>query len=471
MPFPGQFSGYQQRSQTNTCFNGQINLTLPNAQLIPIFTSSNSPGVFQSSFYQRSQTNKSILAIERRLLEQKSTGVIYGFGFPGASLLDRILMSLQCGIGTEERWALGALVEMSFSANSFWTFKDNDVLTTTLLKRLASDIRTESGNEEDRKEGCFSTRKGDTDTILPFGKAAISHKELIRQQHDLEALLVLRNMAVIPENAQYLANSPLSPSILIYEFDINNYGVNEEHLHYCIELLGMASVYMKCNSFDDPLFQSVIKLISAGEDWSTIVPALRSMSRLLIRDEANICKSLPNSFIPQIIRYLLTTDYELITASLDFLYQYTAHPENISMVTTDATNTTAIRSHLIRLLTFGMKEIALDNKPEYHWLAKHIPDPAPETAPELKPEVLAEHMTFTEPDCAAVWTHSCYEPNLHSEVTQISLWKTYEAQFKSQARADGTRLLPAVEFIRNVAATFRSSQAVVSTLPNGQKCL
>lgn len=231
----------------------------------------------------------------------------------------------------------------------------------------------------------------------------------------------------------------------------------------------MTSIYTKCNSFDDPLFQSVVKLISAGEDWSTIVPALRSMSRLLIRDKANICKSLPSLFIPQVIRYLFTTDYELITPSLDFLYQYTAHPENIAMITMDSTNTTAVRSHLIRLLIFGMNEIILDNQPEYHRLAKRIPDPAPETTPELRPEIVAELMTFTEPDRATLWTHSCYEPNPHSEVTQISLWKTYEAQFKPQARAGGTRLLPAVDFIRNVAATFRNSQVVVSTLPNGQK--
>lgn len=51
--------------------------------------------------------------------------------------------------------------------------------------------------------------------MLPFGKGTISHKEFIRQQQDLEALLMLRNMAAIPENARYLANSPLSTSILI----------------------------------------------------------------------------------------------------------------------------------------------------------------------------------------------------------------------------------------------------------------
>lgn len=115
VPFPG----YQQQSQTNGSFNGQINLTLANVQAIPISTPFNSPGVFQSSFYPHPQTNESVLAIERQLLEQKSTGATYSFGFTGASVLDRILMSLQCGIETEEQWALGALVEMSSSANSF----------------------------------------------------------------------------------------------------------------------------------------------------------------------------------------------------------------------------------------------------------------------------------------------------------------------------------------------------------------
>lgn len=446
----------RQAQGPNGFMGGGIMATLPNVVVTPISTPSNNPAGFQSPFYQQPQINDASLTIEKRLLEQKSSGATFGFGAGGVNILTRVLMSLQCGIETEEQWALGALVEMSCSPTPFWTFNDNDILTTTLLKRLKTKSYTDEA--QDKK----------TDAIFEFDKNTVSQENLIKQQRDLELLLTLRNMAVAPENAKYLAKLPLCKDIIAYGLDITNYGVNEEYLHYCIELLEMTSIFMKCDSFQDTLFQNLVRLVSDGDDRSILVPALRSMSRLLIQDEINICKSFSTAFISQILRYLLTTDYELIAASLDFLYQYTAHPENISKLMTDATDTAAARAHLIRLLTFGMNSAATA-APEYRKLPKRVPDPVPEEAPELKPDVVAELMTYSEPDRAALWIRSCYEPNPRSEVTQISLWKTYEAQFEPHARAGGTRLLPAVEFIRNVAAAFHNSQAVVSALPNGQK--
>lgn len=463
----GQKPGFpqQQSHPANGIVNGTSNgftSSLPNVQVVPISTPSNNPSGFQTPFYQHPQVSEASLVIEKRLLEQTSTGATYGFGVNGVNVLTRVLMSLQCGIEAEEQWALGALVEMSCSTNSFWTFSDNDILIKTLLKRLRTDTSDVYPSDSETNKN--------PDAIFQFDKNSVSRQDLIRQQRDLEALLTLRNMIVVPENAQFLAKLPITRDILTYGLDLNNYGVNEEYHHYCIEILEMTSTFMKCcSSFQDPLFQNVVSLVSQGEDRSIIVSALRSISRLLIRDENNICKSFPTSFIFQVLKYLLTTDYELIAASLDFLYQYTAHPENVSMLMTDATNIAASRRHLVRLLTFGMNSTVVDSTTEYRRLPKRIPDPVPEEAPELKPEALAELMKYTEPDRAALWIRCCYEPNPRSEVTQISLWKTYEAQFEPHARAGGTRLLPAVEFIRNVAAAFHNSQAVVSTLPTGQK--
>lgn len=455
---------HQQHAPQNGQYPGQpmINgsaAAASNILAIPIMTPANNPAEFQSPFYQppHPQASGATNAIEKRLVEQKSGGTTFGYGVIGAPLLPRILMSLKSGIQVEEQWALGSLVEISFTSPQLCSLKVNDVLTATLLK-LLKERQKESSADSRQKEVIFS-----------FDKSSLTKQALNEQQRNLETLLIIRNLAIEPENAQYLGSLDTLRKIVAYGLDMGNYGVNEEYLHYCLEILESTSFYISCNSDDDKLFSGLVSLVAASDDRSILVPALRSLSRLLIQDELNICSSISASFISQILRYLLTTDYELIAASLDFLYQYTAHPENISQLMSDATDTSAARRHLVRLLTFGMTSSSDSDEPEYPRLSKRIPDPIPEEPPQLRPHILEKLMAYTEPERAVMWMRSCYKPNPRSEVSQISLWKAYEAQFEAAARAGGTRLLPAVEFIRNVSAAFHNSQVIVYTLSNGTK--
>lgn len=436
---------------------------IPTATAIPIMTPSNSPHAFQSAYYNPAlrQLSQQQLIVERKQSEQRSGGLSYGYGLTGAPILQRILMSLRSGIDSEERWALASLIHSSFNSAEKFSLKYNDVLTNVLLTRI---IDAQKANGKNTQASAASV----SENIFPFDDTSVSSETLGAQQRTLEALLVIRNFSIESENAEYLGKQKLCRDVVTYGLDTSNYGVNNEYLHYCIEILESISFYIVCTSSEDPLFTAVVGLVQTSSDRSILVPALRSLSRLLIRDEKNIAKLLPVTFVSQqIMRYLLTRDYELLAASLDFLYQYTAHASNISKLvsSSDTLSIVATRQHLVRLLTFGMKAPEAD----YVRQPRRTPKPVPATPPVLTEEILAELLTYSEPERATQWIRACYENETTGEVTQISLWKAYEAQFEPFARSGGMRLLPAVDFIKNVTSAFQNSAAMVVNMPDGSK--
>ena len=58
-----------------------------------------------------------------------------------------------------------------------------------------------------------------------------------------------------------------------------------------------------------------------------------------------------------------------------------------------------------------------------------------------------------------------FEPVQEAEFTQISLWRSYESKFGQPVRESGRKLLPAVEFIKNVSNAFNNAAAIVITDP------
>lgn len=414
----------------------------------PIITPANNPQTFQSAQFNPSTSNGS---------DRRPTGVMFGQGVTGVGLMTRILMALKSQIQSEEDWALAALMQVSFNSPNACNFRVQSTLADTVLKRIhtrcvEASERVKQGEEEVKLEDALNT-------------PILTGKTIKEQQKVLEALLVVRNSSLEPENAQFLAHSELCRYIVIHGITLPDMRIYNEFKHLCLEIVEAISFHVTCDSPDDTLFKAVVQVLQESSDRSMITPALRSLARFLIRDQHNIAKSLPQSFITQVLRYLLIIDDELITASLDFLYQYTARTTNVSKLVTDITNTEIVTKHLVRLLTFGMAPPKLD----YVRLPRLTPKVAPAGPPTIPPEILNKLLTLPEPERATNWIRSSYEYEATGEVTQISLWKAYEAQFETHARSSGARLLPAVDFIKNVTSAFQNSAAMVVNLPDGQK--
>jgi chromatin structure-remodeling complex subunit RSC9 len=187
---------------------------------------------------------------------------------------------------------------------------------------------------------------------------------------------------------------------------------------------------------------------------------------MLVRADPLLVEAIPRKTIICLLDLLFVEDEELIGATLDFLYQYTAHGSNVSrLLNSNMTVPRIFGTHLVRLLTWGMPDPQMD----YIRLPRRTKKKAPENPPVISEAILAELLDLQEPDRATHWIRTAYEDDADGEVTQISLWKAYESQFEQHARTHGRRLLPAVDFIKNVTSAFKTSAAMVVNLPDGSK--
>lgn len=446
----GQVQQHQQQLQQQQQAPFAHQPQIQNVFASPIITPANNPQTFQSNQLSSSNNNNGV---------NSRTGPQLGQGVVGADLLTRILMGLRSGIQSEEDWALAALMQVSFNSPQACNLQVQSTLANTVLKRIYS--RCVEANDRAK------TEKPDGKPENALDVPTLTGKTLKEQQKVLEALLVLRNTSLDTENAQFLAESKLCRYIVIHGLSLPDLRVYSEFKHLCLEIVEAISIHVKISSADDDLFAAVVGVLSDGcTDRSVIAPALRSLARLLIHDENNATKGLEPSFIIQILRILLIDDDELITAALDFLYQYTQHISNVSTLLKLTGNIEMVTKHLVRLLTFGMAKPS----PEYVRLPRLTPKAVPSGPPVIPAEILDRLLKLPEPERATHWIRSSYEYDSTGEVTQISLWKAYESQFEAHSRTpSGARLLPAVDFIKNVTSAFQNSAAMVVNLADGQK--
>ncbi|ANB13706.1 Rsc9p [Sugiyamaella lignohabitans] len=499
------------------------------AHMIPpasmaVYTPQNAPHLYQSTVYQRINPSQQ---------------PYIGMGMRGVDFIVRISMSLQCGIEDEVSWALKALLELSVRQPGLIQFKNNTSIPLLLFDKIARssifaapvsstilndstsapgpgldsevDSFTPSNTADDLQVGISSDIGGNTtvttgngpesstdsapitvpDLNSPFYGSADS--DFFQLHKTIEALLILRNASLDPENAHFLANSPFCNEIVLRGLQFMIAGNDPKRPNsttssnpavaeissYCIDIAESISFHMTPDSPSNPLFATICKIISASTDRSTLIPTIRCLSRLMIRDDKNIVGSVPLPIVSSILRYLLVTDdEELMSASLDFLYQYTARRENVSRLINisdvengvnnkDAhLNLEIVTTHLSRLLTYKIEPQPVA---DYIRLPRKTKEPVPTEPPKLPAWILKELYAMEEPDRATHWIRTCYIDDEDGEVTQISLWKAYEAQFETFARESGRRLLPAVDFIKNVTSAFRTSSAMVVQLPGGQK--
>ncbi|GME98310.1 unnamed protein product [Ambrosiozyma monospora] len=102
-------------------------------------------------------------------------------------------------------------------------------------------------------------------------------------------------------------------------------------------------------------------------------------------------------------------------------------------------------------------------------LIKRVKDPVPTKTPVIPDDIIAKMNQMSEPERATAWMRCAYRANPEGEVTQISLWRSYEGEFSKFITSDSLKLLPAVDFIKNVQHAFPLSSAMVINLPNSTR--
>ncbi|ODQ68269.1 hypothetical protein NADFUDRAFT_48919 [Nadsonia fulvescens var. elongata DSM 6958] len=429
----------------NNNINNPINNSFPNNSTIPIpvLTPANNSQAFASKRITKPSANE------------------MGAGQSGVDYMKRITMSLQSNLPAELDFALGALVQVSFANAELFKLKIYADMTRALIaKVLTSPLLLPDQTKS------LSSDDNILDDILEDDSQAAEAQKV------LEAFLVLRNASLDPENALVLVHHVDFCQLVLRGLQLpeKSSSTRGELRTYCVEIAESLSLYMAPLSAQDPYVIAFVNLILTTDDKSILIYALHALTRFMIRDRNPIALSTQFSalLIDRILALLLLRDESILVPVLDFLLHYTKLPANVSfLVSRSAQTAQLVSTHLCRLLKYNVE--VLTTPLDVIRLPRRTKKPAPATHPTIPPVMLAELLKLDEPHRATMWMRTSYESDPDGEVTQISLWKAYESQFETYAREQGKRLLPAVDFIKNVTAAFKDSAAMVVNFPDGQR--
>ena len=261
----------------------------------------------------------------------------------------RCLNGLRSGVSEEQEFALHHLVKVSYERGDKYKFEGFPLLAESLLEKVLEVTELFYGVKFDiTYDGENSTTKWKTlnasygtpdllnqlqtfETIIGTDEAETA--EFSRKLEKLnEAALVIRNMVILEENAAFIARFPLFRDFLIIALSLPSQPRLAEFQHYALEMTEQVTRYWSMQP-EDALYTLLLGKLSSY-DRGTLLPALQAIIRIGI--DTPVTHELKDVPIPVLERLyallLLEQDDQLTSACLDFIYQYTATPENVKAV-------------------------------------------------------------------------------------------------------------------------------------------
>jgi chromatin structure-remodeling complex subunit RSC9 len=273
----------------------------------------------------------------------------------------------------------------------------------------------------------------------------------------IEAVLTIRNMVMLHDNAWYVADYPPIKDLLCILLHLPSLDIVVELKHFALDIAEQITPYLVLDS-EDPLYKTLLTQLQSS-DRGIILTSLRAIGRIAMHHptETNKLGGVPPSTLQNLMDWLLLNDDELVDACLDFLYQYTAVVPNLDVLLKD-TNVEHLVVHLVRLLSHGAKrsqrEIVVSE-------ARLAYEPPSEQVVPIPKDLLERLLAMEEPERCYAWLRCFFEEDPEAQITQIAIWQAYNAAFLESVKRQGRPMINAAEFIRHISTVYQSAGAQV----------
>ncbi|KAI9790973.1 MAG: Chromatin structure-remodeling complex protein rsc9 [Peltula sp. TS41687] len=444
--------------------------------LRPVITPGNNPTLFR----ERARASREAQDGKQGILSTSNKGVILpGKGFIGPNVYVRALHALRSGIPEEQDYALHHLVRIShqhpdkFKFDIFPNLAEGLIAKILEIGSLFYQVNwriTHDESEFSRDLQCLNGLGGTPDIMRRIEAAGSVQTNFGLQTEDFchrlaninQAGLVVRNMVMQEENAEYLAQIPIIKDLLTIVLHLPSVPIASELQQYALDIAEQLTRYFVLPP-DDPLYKSLLAHL-LGDDRGKIITVLRALTCMSMdREEPNRLNEVPVSTIERICDWTMLDDEELVMACLEFLHQFTAFVDNMEAMI-DQIRWDGLLTQLTRLLLHGAKDVetkvlieAPAEEPEVE-----LDDQA---IMELPQELTDELLKFEEPERTTHWLQALFQPDLGYEITQINLWTAYQSQFSKITQ--GTPMLQAQEFIKHITNVFQRTAAQITHPPEG----
>lgn len=435
-------------------------------QMRPVETPSNNPTEFERRRRQEKFKAAGMATGQLPLRPPPGTTV-----FEGPNIYMRCLCALRSGIPSEQAYALHHLVKISFERGDKFKFETFAGLAEGLIEKglevgsLYFDVNWTvdySGDPDECDPEVLDGLNGTPDILDRIAKLRtkiyldnIQPADTADQMvHITEAVLTIRNMVTLQENAVLMADFIVLRDLLCIILHLPSSDMVVEIKHLALDIAEQLAPYIILDT-DDPLYQTLLAQLHST-DRGMILTSLRSLARLSINmAETNQLHEVPSSILQNIMDWLLLNDDEMIDACLDFLYTYTAPVINVETILKDI-NSGHLVNHLVRLLSHGAKkyqrEVVLEKETKLP--STDYVQPVPE---DLRQQLLG----MEEPERCHAWLKCLFEEDPESAITQIAIWQAFQSALSFPLQQMSRPMMGAAEFIRNVSHVFTHAGAQI----------
>ncbi|KAM4063033.1 ARID/BRIGHT DNA binding domain-containing protein [Hirsutella rhossiliensis] len=398
-----------------------------------------------------------------------------GTGFDGPNIYTRCLNALRSGVPAEQAFALNHLVKISYERGDKYRFDAFPGLAEGLVDKalhvgsLFYHVQwTVSWDPyvDDGDIGCLDGNNGTPD-ILDRIQSLVERDVPEALQTEAyadelvlitEAVLTIRNMVTLPENAHNMSDFyPLKDLVcIIMHLPAKDSLIELKHM--ALDIAEQLTPFMALDA-DDALYKTLLSQL-ASEDRGTILTALRALARISMNlDATNNLADVTPEALRRMVNWLLLNDDELIDACLDFLYQYTAVVPNLDLLVRSTTPENLV-DHLVRLLSHGARKSQREFVlyPEQRLPARDEIAPVPE-------DLLQEMMKLEEPDRVHRWVKCFFDEDHNSFVTQLAAWQAYQSAFAGPLKTANKAMITPADFIRSSTSVYKNSNAQVLREP------
>ncbi|PHH91246.1 hypothetical protein CDD83_1205 [Cordyceps sp. RAO-2017] len=435
-------------------------------QLCPVATPASAPNTFQTS--RLPHRAAPVDAANRQPM-------LPGTGYDGPNIYTRCLNALRSGLPAEQAFALNHLVKISYERGDKYRFDAFPGLAEGLVEKAlqvgslfyhvewtvswdsyaeAGDVGSLDGNcgTPDILQRIQNLAEKDMPEVLQTEKYA---DELVLIT---EAVLTIRNMVTLPENAHNMSDFyPLKDLLcILLHLPVRDSLIEIKHM--ALDIAEQLTPFMSLEA-DDPLYRTLLSQLGS-EDRGTILTALRALGRVSMNLEAtNTLANVTAGALQRIGNWLLLNDDELIDACLDFLYQYTAVVANVDHLMRSTTPESLV-DHLVRLLAHGARKVQREFVlfPEQRLPSRDEIAPVPE-------DLLQEMVKLEEPERVHRWVKCFFDEDNNSFVTQLAAWQAYQSAFAGALKAAGKAMITPADFIRSSTSVYKNSNAQVLREP------
>lgn len=381
----------------------QLPLTLK-----PVTTPSNNPDYYRLKRKQLQEAQASQVAKKHKGL------MLPGTGFIGPNIYVRAQLALQSGLPEEEEYALHHLVKISHERGDKYRFDQFAGLAEALINKLLQistlfyDLEWLVDYQESSSSRSLDAINGTPDLLQKLQSAVpldtdhnVETSEFRQALGRItEAGLVIRNMVMLDENAQYISKLPLLRDYFCILLNLRPHPALVELQYYALETIEQLTKYYDLDA-TDLLYETLLAQLESN-DRGRIVTSLRAISRLGMTFEENKRLELvPLEIVQKLPEWMMLPDDELRSACLDFLFQYTSIADNVETLVLDADIQTLVRQLSDLLLYSAKKEVPKLPKPR-------VPEPHYDSdnsaqVPRLCQDVIEQLLQFAEPDRSSRW--------------------------------------------------------------------